>query len=510
MKAEPGLNHYFQSTESQKMNDENLHITPDPHKGIPEPEIPADEAWNNMAAMLDAEMPVSPPDDVPSEKPPSSGGGGILGGGIQFLSIGLIVLVVAGLVTWGMLRQTNKPETSVMSKDTINVIQNITGTDSLTTNNQNKPSLTSNIKSASLIVSQDTKMDLPVKSSERNITVKSKVIPPIKNSAKNEQHPALTYSSVSKPSESITKDIVPSQTATENATDTVNIKFREKPVMEEKSEDTVKSLEIQSTPPSPDAAFVKLSDNAVPAVIPVVNPAVEMKADNTQNNTGTKNAKNSLRMSENLSWQSGISGNIGEVVQKGRNPNLYYGGMVTGGLWHKKLKAGIETGIGLTVYNDYGSVLNNVRITDSISGDTVNPVTHIDTTRIVACKYRYQYIQVPLFISKQVVAKGKFALDIKTGPVIGFLISQKQIPDYASGPENGEILSTVNNDYTRLKISWQWDVIVQLRWNFNDKLSFTLSPSSIFYLNNLYESNNRPASMPFGIGVNVGLIYKFK
>ena len=40
--------------------------------------------------------------------------------------------------------------------------------------------------------------------------------------------------------------------------------------------------------------------------------------------------------------------------------------MVTGGLWHKKLKAGIETGIGWTVYNDYGSVLNNVRITDSI------------------------------------------------------------------------------------------------------------------------------------------------
>jgi hypothetical protein len=119
-------------------------------------------------------------------------------------------------------------------------------------------------------------------------------------------------------------------------------------------------------------------------------------------------------------------------------------------------------------------------------------------------------LQVPLLISKQIVAKGKFAFDIKTGAAIGFLISQRQIPDNSSGPENGEILSTVNSDYTRLKISWQWDVIVQLRWNFNDRLSFTLSPSAIFYLNNLYESSNRPASMPFGIGVNAGLIYKFK
>ena len=66
---------------------------------------------------------------------------------------------------------------------------------------------------------------------------------------------------------------------------------------------------------------------------------------------------------------------------------------------------------------------------------------------------------------------GKFALDIKTGPIVGILISQQQIPDYNTGPENGEILSSVKTDYTRLKISWQWDVMVQFRWNFNDRLS---------------------------------------
>jgi len=492
------------------MNDENLHITTDPHKGIPEPEIPADEAWNNMAAMLDAEMPVSPSDSAPSQKSPSSGGGGILGSGIQFWSVGLIVLGVAGVVTWGVLRHSNKPETSVINKDTINVIQHTTVTDSLNTNNQNKPSLTGSFKSPTTMDTHDKKMDLPLKSSENDITVKSKVIPQAKDIAKNERHPALTFSSVSKPSEPKTKDIVPSQTGTENTTDTVDINSRQKPIIEEKSKDTVKPLEIQSNPPLPDVESVESSDNTVPAVNPAVNPLADMKADNTQNNASSKKSNNSFRMSENLSWQLGVSGIIGEVVQKGRNPNLYYGAMVIGGLWHKKLKAGIETGIGWMVYNDYGSVSNNVRITDSIQGDTVHPVTHIDTTMISSSKYRYQYLQIPLFISKQIVGKGKFVFDIKTGPVIGILISQKQVSSSTSGPENGEILSTVNSDYTRLKISWQWHLMLQLRWNLNDRLSFTISPSGIYYLNNLYDRNNKPPSMPFGIGVNAGLIYKFK
>jgi hypothetical protein len=492
------------------MNDKNLHITPDPHKGIPEPEIPADEAWNNMAAMLDVEMPVSPPDSAPSPKSPSSGGGGIPGSGLQFWSVGLIVLGVAGIVTWGVLRHTSKPETSIIKKDTVNVIQRTTVTDSLTSTNQNKPTLTGSIKPPATSGNRDTKMDLQQKPANRDITVQPKVIPQSASIAKSEQHPSLTFPSVSKQSEPKTKDVIPSQTVTDNTTTAVKMNSQQKPVIEEKSKDTIKLAEVQPSPPSPDAESVKSSDNSVPAINSVVNPPTGMNADKTQNNAGPEKSKNPLRMSENLSWQSGVSGNIGEVVQKGRNPNLYYGAMVTGGLWHKKLKAGLETGIGYAVYNDYGSVSNNVRITDSVPGDTVHPVTHIDTTRIAAYKYRYQYIQIPLFISKQVMSKGKFAFDIKTGPIVGFLISQQQIPDYNSGPENGEILSTSNNDYTRLKISWQWDVMVQLRWNFNDRLSFTLSPSGIFYLNNLYDRNNKPPNMPFGIGVNVGLIYTFK
>jgi hypothetical protein len=463
-----------------------------------------------MAAMLDVEMPVSPPDSAPSQKSPSSGGSGILGSGIQFWSVGLIVLGVAGIVTWGVLRHTNKPAVSIIKKDTINVIQRTTVTDSLTTTNQNKPTLTGSIKSPATIGNHDTKMDLQQKHANRDLTVRPKVIPQSASIAKNEQHPTLTFSSVSKQSEPKTKDIIPSQTVTDITTTTVKINSQQKPVIEEKSKDTVKLAEVQSSPPSPDAESVKSSDISVPAKDSVVNPPTGMNADKTQNNTGPEKSKNPLRMSENLSWQLGVSGNIGEVVQKGRNPNLYYGAIVTGGLWHKKLKAGLETGIGYAVYNDYGSVSNSVRITDSIPGDSVNPIIHIDTTRISSSRYRYQYLQIPLFISKQITGKGKFVFDIKTGPVIGILISQKQVSSSTSGIENGEILSTVNSDYTRLKISWQWHLMLQLRWNFNDRLSLTISPSGIYYLNNLYDRNNKPPNMPFGIGVNAGLIYKFK
>jgi hypothetical protein len=490
------------------MNDENLHITPDPHKGIPEPEIPADEAWNNMAAMLDAEMPVAPPDSGPTQKPPSTGGGGILGGSIQFWSVGLIVLGVAGLVTWGVLRLTNKPETTGIKQDRIDLIRQKTITDSVPAIHQSNPAFTGNIRSAANESTHGIAKDLPQKHSDGDSTVRSKAISKPANIAGNEQHPALT-SLVSKPSETNTKDILPSKTVTDSLTATDNRTSGQKPVIEEKSKDTVKLAEVHSVTASGGAESVK-SNNTVPVVNPDVKSPTEMKADNTRNNSGSEKPKNPLRMSDNLSWQLGVSGNIGEVVQKGRNPNLYYGAMVTGGLWHKKLKAGIETGIGWTAYNDYGSVSNNVRIMDSIPGDTVHPATYTDTTRISSSRYRYQYLQIPLFISKQIVGKGSFVFNIKTGPAIGFLISQKQLSNSTSGPESGEILRSVNNDYTRLKTSWQWHLMVELQWNLSDKLSFTVCPSGIFYMTNLYDRNNRPPSIPFGIGVNVGLIYKFK
>jgi hypothetical protein len=108
------------------------------------------------------------------------------------------------------------------------------------------------------------------------------------------------------------------------------------------------------------------------------------------------------------------------------------------------------------------------------------------------------------------VSSGKFVFDIKTGPMVGFSISERKTLDYTTGPTGGEILGTESNDFSRLDISWQWHVIPQFRWDFNDRLSLSVSPYGIFYLNNLYDQDNRPAGKPFGIGANLGFIYRFK
>ena len=489
------------------MYDKKLHITPSPDTGFPKPEIPADEAWNNMSELLGVEMPVSQADPPSSAQPPSSGVGGILGGSGHFWSIVLIVLSAAGILTWVVLHSTNKPEAPAKSANAIKSIQDTKVPDSLASIHQGNSSSANKIQPDVAFESYNSKRDLNlIRSNSGQATGNSRQV----NKANYIQDPILTNPPPFNLPVLNDTTIAPSQPVTDNKIPSGDVVIKQPTAIENTSQDTISANGLQPPTHSTDTGFTKLADTPVPKINSVDNTAGNANSGDVKKSTDPEKAQTSVGMSGNLSWQLGLSANIGEVVQKGRNPNLFYGGMVTAGLWHKRLKAGIETGIGWGASNDFGSVSNNVRITDSIGADTMPRVTYTDTTRISAYKYRYQYFQVPLFMSKQVMAKGKFALDIKTGPVIGFLIVQQQKNDYASGPQNGAILDTANIDYTRLKISWQWDVMVQFRWNFNDRFSVTLSPSAIFYLNDLYESKNKPAGMPFGIGANAGLIYKFK
>ena len=122
---------------------------------------------------------------------------------------------MAGLVTWGVMRHT-------------------TVTDSLTTTNQNKLTITGSIKSPATIGNRDTMIDLRQKPANRNITVQPKVIPQSPSIAKNEPHPTLTLSSVAKQCEPKKMDVIPSQTLTHNTATTVKINSQQKPVTEEK------------------------------------------------------------------------------------------------------------------------------------------------------------------------------------------------------------------------------------------------------------------------------------
>jgi hypothetical protein len=230
-------------------------------------------------------------------------------------------------------------------------------------------------------------------------------------------------------------------------------------------------------------------------------------------------------MSKNLVWQIGLGGNIGQVYQKDRNANFFYGGLITGGLWNTKWKAGIETGIGLSKYKDYGSIGNSWMTSDSIIvTDTIwhqqdsliyfelidstiyFPVAHDETLNY---NYSYTYLQVPFFITKQVATFGKFSFDIKAGPVVGFMISKKESVT-GSMPPNNVIVSVVNKNYTRLDVSWQLHIAPQLRWDITEKLSINISPAAVLFLNNLYDKKNRPSSKPYGLSIYGGVTYKFK
>jgi hypothetical protein len=324
--------------------------------------------------------------------------------------------------------------------------------------------------------------------------------------------PAVAVVVVALPGQAAMKltTIEPAQAGPGNVTTSVRDIPVKQPVNGTILKDSLQLAKSQPQPLPTDTASSQPSDKPVSGGNVPFNPSANMNPDETLKTSGPDKSKKSKGMSGNLSWQMDVNGNIGQVHQKGRDPNMFYGAMVTAGLCNKKLKGGIETGLGWEDYQDYGSVTNNIRITDSIPVDTLGNWQYVDTTRITAYKYRYRYLQIPLFVSKQLVSAGNFSFGLKTGPLIGIMISDQKTLNYATGPEGGEILSTVNNNYSRLKISWQWQVMLQFRWNFNDRLSLTLSPYGIFYLNNLYNSKNRPANMPFGIGLNGGLIYRFK
>lgn len=102
------------------MHDENIHINPDLNKDFPNPDIPVDEAWNQMKSMLDAGMPTS------------SSGGKMKGGGNNFWAAKLILVVAAGALTWGIMHVSDKSKIKNEDKPQVALENKITISDSNT------------------------------------------------------------------------------------------------------------------------------------------------------------------------------------------------------------------------------------------------------------------------------------------------------------------------------------------------------------------------------------------
>ncbi|MEI6062211.1 MAG: outer membrane beta-barrel protein [Bacteroidota bacterium] len=297
-------------------------------------------------------------------------------------------------------------------------------------------------------------------------------------------------------------------------TGTAPAKIRKtEPVQDENIGNKDSKLPVQ--PPS-----LSKNDSGGDGMIPLV---VDKPQPGTAAGSDILPGKTKPAMPSNLEWQLSANGHMGQVIQKQRNSNTFYGCAFTGGLWNTRLKGGVETGFGISKFKDYGQVENSRMQADTIiqhdtiwhTQDSTQYYEIIDSLVIsrnrlsdtVKYSYGYTYLQIPVFFTKQIARYGKLSIDIKAGPVIGFLISEKESISHTSMPLTGDLTVTDNN-YTRLDVSLQLHLAPQLRWDVTDKLSMVISPACVLFVNNLYDKKKRPATKPYGIEIYGGLTYE--
>jgi len=90
------------------VHDENLHIIPDTGTDYPQPDVPVNDAWNQMESMLDTGMPSS------SSKRKMKGGGGRN----SWTSV-MIIAGAAWIITWGVIYISNRNKDDKNTKPVI-------------------------------------------------------------------------------------------------------------------------------------------------------------------------------------------------------------------------------------------------------------------------------------------------------------------------------------------------------------------------------------------------------
>lgn len=506
------------------MPDKTPHINPDPENNFPKPDIPADKAWEKMVGLLDSKIPVSP-------SSAGGSGGGLLGGSSQILGIILAGTVTAGGLIWGVSSLKNKPDSSTeITNITESIPQNIV-TDSsnsfhqitIPLTNEDGSSETSNYNApdynpSPATVQKEKSPSEKETSQARTLDISALLPQTIARKAQSENF-ALDGSGgfPELPDQGANPQKVMNPLADEIPKEGDASPADENPQVDEDLL-TGENPSVEEGPLVEEA--LPLEENPLAGEGPPTSegpttsegpPTSEEKLTDPLDSLTNKNQKKFTELKNNLSWYAGLSGNLGGCIQKERESTKYYGAMISSGLWHNKLGAGIETGIGLERQRDYSTVIENLRIPnqDTMFFDSLFYKPSFDTTQISEYKYLYHYVQVPLFISKQVWTNGKFSFTVKTGPLLGILISQKYKFENSIEPVYGSPVGNFDSDYSRLKLSWQWHALFQFGWIINDHLSFTISPHSVFYLNKLNENELVPAHKPLGIGVKGGLIYSF-
>jgi len=163
------------------VHEDNLHIIPDPHKGYPEPDIPADDAWSQMQETLVKEMPQTPPS--------SPKGGKMKGGGSHFWSTAFVVAGTAGVIVWSVLHFTHKPDAGTNEKNKIAVTKDTIITEDKTNSEQTAQTKSDIVNKTSASVNSGKKplttanFTIAVNGSAQKPATISKVISTVKTGA---------------------------------------------------------------------------------------------------------------------------------------------------------------------------------------------------------------------------------------------------------------------------------------------------------------------------------------
>lgn len=225
-----------------------------------------------------------------------------------------------------------------------------------------------------------------------------------------------------------------------------------------------------------------------------------------------------------FSYYVGVNGSFGQEILKGFNSTSLYSGTLLAGITHKKSNFSFETGIGYKYYNDQGNYQFDFKHSDTLGYTGYTLFNRADSSYLViykptisdtlfsldtVTKTSYSYLHIPFYFSKQILRAGKFSAGIKTGLSVEFLLSQKETkPVYQL--TGSTLLQTTDKSSTRMSTNWQWLFAPQFSWDITDKILFRLEPAAAFYLNNPYETENRPPSKPYQLSITGGFVFKIE
>ena len=135
--------------------------------------------------------------------------------------------------------------------------------------------------------------------------------------------------------------------------------------------------------------------------------------------------------------------------------------------------------------------------------DTVQHHSHEQT------RNAYTYLQVPVMVGYKALESGIFSAHIKAGPSFSFLLNRREPGLEFHTPGNATVAGIDNFTAPRIETNVQVLVSLALQMQFAERVGLLIEPTYRYYLNPVYDVNNKSLKNPYGIGVRGGLFFNF-